>query len=112
MNWDKNFTYFSLSTWYLNLNKYCKVIKGDQNITCIGFNPQWVDAHVHNLLTIQARELKFCVCYLQEKSAKTQPQQDYLGDVFVCLAQRQFDLNKLLSSKLLLLERFSGFLKI
>ena len=31
--------------------------------------PQWVDAHVNNFSTIQARELKFCVCYLREKSA-------------------------------------------
>ena len=27
------------------------------------------NAHVNNCLTIQARELKFCVCYLREKSA-------------------------------------------
>ena len=35
----------------------------------MGCKPQWVDAHVKNFLTIQARELKFFVCYLREKSA-------------------------------------------
>ena len=30
---------------------------------------QWGDAHVHNFLTSQAKELKFCVCYLRGKSA-------------------------------------------
>ena len=35
----------------------------------MNLKPQWVDAHVNNILTIQARELKFVVCYLQEKSA-------------------------------------------
>ena len=44
-------------------------MKVDQNITCIGFKPQWVDAHVNNFLTIQVRELTFCVCYLWEKTA-------------------------------------------
>ena len=43
--------------------------KIDQNITIIGFKPQCVDAHVNNLLTIQARELKGCVCYLRGKFA-------------------------------------------
>ena len=33
------------------------------------FKPQRVDAHINNFLSIQARELKFCVCYLREKSA-------------------------------------------
>ena len=66
MNWDKKLYIFSLS---LNIKECCKAIKVDQNITCIGFRPQWVDAHVNNFLTIQARELKFCVCYLREKSA-------------------------------------------
>ena len=38
-------------------------------MTCIGFKPQWEDAHVNNFLTIQARELTLCVCYLREKYA-------------------------------------------
>ena len=65
------FTYLSLSTWYLKLNRWCNSRKVDQNITCIGFKPQWVDAHVNNFLTIQAREQKFCVCYLQESAPLT-----------------------------------------
>ena len=65
----RNFTYFSLLTWYLKINGCCKSRKVDPNITWIGFKPQWVDAHVNNFLTIQARELKFCVCYFREKSA-------------------------------------------
>ena len=55
--------------WYLNINRFCKAIPVDQNITCTGFKPQWVDAQVNNCLTIQARELKFYVCYIREKSA-------------------------------------------
>ena len=65
----RNFTYLLLLTWYSNKNECCKAIKVDQNITGIGFRAQWVDAHVNNFLTIQARELNFCVCYLQEISA-------------------------------------------
>ena len=65
----RTFTYLLLSTWYLNINGCCKAIKVDQNKTSIGFKLQWVDAHVNNFLTIQARELKFCVCYLRGKSA-------------------------------------------
>ena len=65
----RNFTYLSWWTWYLKINGCCQSKKVDQNITCIGFKPQWVDAHVNNFLTIQARELKFCVCYLREKYA-------------------------------------------
>ena len=65
----RNSTYLSLSTWYLRLNWCFKSREVDQNLTCIGFKPQWVDAHVNNFLTIQARELKFCVRYLREKSA-------------------------------------------
>ena len=65
----RNFTHLSLSTCYLKINGCCKSIKVDPNITYIGFKPQWIDAHGNNFLTIQARELKFCVCYLREKSA-------------------------------------------
>ena len=46
-----------------------KSLKIDKNITYIGFMPQCIDAQVNNFLTIQARELKFCVCYLWGKSA-------------------------------------------
>ena len=35
----RNFTYLSLSTWYLKINGCCQSIKVDQNITCIGFKP-------------------------------------------------------------------------
>ena len=63
------FFFLFLRTWYLNINGCHKVKKEYQNITCIGFKPQWVDAHNINFLTIQAREVTFCVCYLREKSA-------------------------------------------
>ena len=59
-----NFTYLSLSTWYLKINGCCKSRIVDPNKTCIGLKPQWVDARVNNFLTIQA-----CVCFLREKSA-------------------------------------------
>lgn len=65
----RNFTYLLISTWYLNINGCCKAIKIDQNITGTSLKPRWVDTHINNFLTIQARELKFCVCYLREKSA-------------------------------------------
>ena len=65
----RNFTYLSLSNWYLKINGCCKSRKTDQNIACMGFRPQRVDAHINNFVTIQARELKFCVSYLLEKSA-------------------------------------------
>ena len=56
----------SLSTWYWNINGCCKAIQVDQNITCICFKPQWVDARVNNFLIMDARELKFCVFSLGE----------------------------------------------
>ena len=47
------------------------MIEVNQNIIRIGFKAQWVYEQVNNFLTIQARELKFCVwvCYLRGKSA-------------------------------------------
>ena len=65
----RNVKYFLLLTWYLNISGCCKAIQVDQNITRMGFKFQWVDAHVNNFLTIQAIELKLCMCYLREKSA-------------------------------------------
>ena len=65
-NWDEKFHIF----FFINLVfECCKAIKVDQKISCITFRPQWLDAHFNNFLTILARELKFCVCYLWEKSA-------------------------------------------
>ena len=32
----RHVSYLSLSTWYLNINRCCKAIKIDRNITCIG----------------------------------------------------------------------------
>ena len=40
------FTYFSLSSWYSNINRSCKAIKVHQNLTCIGFKPQWGQMHM------------------------------------------------------------------
>ena len=54
--------------WSLFEHQWILWSKVDQNITCIGLKPQWVDAHVNNFLNIKAREQKFCVCYRREKS--------------------------------------------
>ena len=48
----RNFTYLSWSTWYLNINGCCKAIKVDQHITCIGFKPQWIGAHIIRHLSV------------------------------------------------------------
>ena len=40
----RNLAYFSVYSWYLNINGCCKAVKVDQNTTCIGCKPQRVDA--------------------------------------------------------------------
>ena len=69
MNWDKKLYILFFINLVFEHKECCKAIKIYQNRSCIGFNPQLRDAHVHNFLTIQAREMTFCVCYLWEKSA-------------------------------------------
>ena len=51
--WIRNLTY--LFTWHLKINECCKLIKVDQNITCISFKRQLVYAHV---LTFQQFKLE------------------------------------------------------
>ena len=69
MDWDTKLFKIVLINLVFEHKRMLQSNKVDQNKTCIGFKPKWVDAHVNNFLTIQARDLKFCVCYLRAKSA-------------------------------------------
>ena len=47
MDWDKKLYIFVVLDLVFE-HGCCKAIKVDQNITCNGFKPQWVGAHVNN----------------------------------------------------------------
>ena len=64
MNMDKKLDIFFFINLVFEHKIFCKAIKVGQNMTCIGFKPQWVDAHGNNFLTIKAEIL--CVLSLGE----------------------------------------------
>ena len=45
MDWDNKLYIFVVINLVFEHKQMFKAIKVDQNITCIGLMPQWVDAH-------------------------------------------------------------------